>query len=246
MRSSNETSEAINRARKILASASNVVAFSGAGLSAESGVPTFRDAQAGGMWDQYDPTTLASPTGFAQDPQLVTDWYNHRRKLISAAQPNPAHRALAQRADIVNVTQNVDDLLHRAGASHIVQLHGRISTDRCHGACGYQEPVDMADPPALRTCPQCGEHLRPAVVWFGETLPGEAWAEAERRCSECDVLLVIGTSAVVFPAAGLIGLAGHSGAQIVLVNTQHSETSAMADVEVIGPAGDVLPALLGA
>lgn len=241
-----QADDALQRARDVVNSASCVVAFSGAGLSAESGVPTFRDAQTGGMWDRYDPMTLASPGGFAQDPRLVIDWYAYRRKLISDARPNPAHTALAQRADVFNVTQNVDDLLHRAGASNIVQLHGRIDIDRCNARCGHEEHVDMTDPPGLRPCPGCGSRLRPGVVWFGESLPADAWTQAEQRCAECDCLLVVGTSAVVYPAAGLIGLAKSAGARIVLVNTRRSEASGMADVEVIGKAGAVLPALLSA
>ena len=233
----------IDTARRILADARQVVSFSGAGLSAESGVGTFRDAPQG-MWSNYDPMRLASPEGFAADPGLVIDWYAARRRTVGNAEPNPAHVALAGRLDIVHVTQNVDDLLHRAGARQVIQLHGRIDADRCHGDCGYAEHVDMADPPGLRDCPRCNSPLRPAVVWFGEPLPPDAWDAAEQACRDCDVLIVIGTSAVVYPAAGLIGVAKAAGARIIVVNTQPSEASPLAEVELLGPAGEIVPQLL--
>ncbi|MCH8259977.1 MAG: NAD-dependent deacylase [Planctomycetes bacterium] len=234
----------IDQARRILHEASRVVSFSGAGLSAESGVPTFRDAQTGGLWAKHDPMRLASPQGFADDPELVSQWYAHRRRAIAEAQPNGAHIALARHPEMIHVTQNVDDLLHRAGAKQVIQLHGTIAADRCHASCGYEEAVDMTDPPGLRHCPDCGDQLRPAVVWFGEALPSSAWLDAEQACRDCDVLLVIGTSAVVYPAAGLIGLAKSAGAKIVIVNTQASDASSLADVELLGNASEVVPALL--
>ncbi len=227
----------------MLADGRRVVSFSGAGLSAESGVGTFRDAP-DGMWAKYDPVRLASPEGFAADPKLVIDWYAARRRTIGDAQPNPAHVALAGRDDIIHVTQNVDDLLMRAGAGVVIPLHGSISFDSCNGGCGHIERVDMTDPPSLRDCPACGAPLRPAVVWFGEAMPSEAWDNADRACRDCDVLLVIGTSAVVYPAAGLIGVAKAAGAGIIVVNTQPSEASPLADVELLGPAGEIVPQLL--
>ena len=233
----------IDTARRILADGRHLVCFSGAGLSAESGVGTFRDTQEG-MWSKYDPMTLASPEGFAADPKLVMDWYAARRRTIGNAEPNPAHVALATRKGMIHVTQNVDDLLLRAGAGQVFPLHGMINFDRCHGGCGHVERVDMTDPPGLRECPDCGAPLRPAVVWFGEPLPSEPWEIAQRACRDCDVLLVIGTSAVVFPAAGLIGVAKAAGARIIVVNTQPSEASPLADVELLGLAGEVVPKLL--
>ncbi len=233
----------IDAARRMLADGQSVVSFSGAGLSAESGVGTFRDAQ-DGLWAKYDPVQLASPEGFAADPELVIDWYAARRRVVGDAQPNPAHVALAGRRDILHVTQNVDDLLSRAGAEQVIALHGSIGFDRCHGGCGHTECVDMTDPPGLLECPACGAPLRPAVVWFGEAMPQEAWDIAERACRDCDALLVIGTSAVVYPAAGLIGIAKSAGAGIIVVNTQPSEASPLADIELLGPAGEIVPKLL--
>ncbi len=221
-----------------------MVSFSGAGLSAESGVPTFRDAQTGGLWAKHDPMRLASPPGFAEDPQLVSQWYAHRRRAIAEAQPNGAHIALARHTEMIHVTQNVDDLLHRAGAKQVIQLHGTIAADRCHASCGYEEAINLPDPPNLRNCPECGSQMRPAVVWFGEALPRSAWTDAEQACRDCDVLLVIGTSAVVYPAAGLIGLAKSAGAKIIIVNTQESDASSLADVELLGKASEIVPALL--
>ncbi len=236
----------IEEARRILAGARRIVSFSGAGLSAESGVPTFRDPQTGGMWAKYDPMVLASPEGFAADPEMVIDWYALRRRTVAAAMPNAAHAALARRPDMVHVTQNVDDLLERAGAERVIRLHGELAADRCHGPCGYREAIDLARPPGLRDCPCCGSRLRPDVVWFGEPVPSEAWQAATEACSECEALLVVGTSAAVYPAAGLIGLARAGGAAIVVVNTQRSAASGLADVELLGKASAVVPALFPA
>jgi NAD-dependent deacetylase len=232
----------IEAARRIIQNAGRVVSFSGAGLSAESGVSTFREAD--GLWAKYDPMRLASPQGFEEDPQLVINWYADRRRSIAAAQSNPAHLALAGRPDIAHVTQNVDDLLERAGARDVVHLHGTIAADRCHGDCGFRETIDLADPPPLRPCPKCGRRVRPAVVWFGEALPSDAWEAAQRACGRCDALLVIGTSAVVYPAAGLIGLAKSSGSAVIIVNTEPSGASSIADVELLGKAGELVPRLL--
>ncbi len=233
----------IGAARRLLESAERVVSFSGAGLSAESGLSTFRDAKEG-IWAQYDPMTLASHEGFEADANLVIDWYAWRRRVLADAEPNPAHRALAGRSDVVHVTQNVDNLLARAGAERVIQVHGRLDTDRCDARCGFEEVIDLTEPPALRECPRCGERVRPDVVWFGEALPADVWASAERACAECDALLVIGTSAVVYPAAGLIGLAKAHGASIVIVNLEPSGASGLADVELLGPAGDIVPQIL--
>lgn len=233
----------LDQAQEMLRSATRIVSFSGAGLSAESGIPTFRDAQTG-YWAKYDPTQLATPEGFERDPELVINWYNDRRRQMSEIKPNPAHVALAAHPEITHVTQNIDDLLHRAGAMNIVQLHGTITSDRCHAVCGYEEVVDLHNPPGLRDCPACGAHLRPSVVWFGEMLPQRAWVEAEQACTNCEVLLVIGTSAEVYPAAGLIDFAHSAGAKIIVINTRPSAASGAADIELIGPAGKILPQVL--
>lgn len=241
---SNIPSDLLARARDLLRPGRRIVSFSGAGLSAESGIPTFRDAATSGFWIEYDPQKLASPEGFEADPDLVLRWYNDRRAGVARAQPNAAHRALAARSDITNITQNIDDLLTRAGAQNVIQLHGQLIEDRCHRHCGHRETVDLNDPPGQRWCPMCGAHMRPDVVWFGENLPTDAWDAAEEASTNCDVMLVVGTAAEVYPAAGLIALAKGSGADIVIVNTNPSVASALADVELIAPAAVVLPAIL--
>jgi NAD-dependent deacetylase len=236
----------VQTAREILANAARVVAFSGAGLSADSGIATFRDTETDALWSRFDPMELASPDGFAANPQRVMDWYRWRRKKLSEARPNPAHVALAGQADLVHITQNVDDLAERAGANaeNLLHLHGTIMRDHCHALCGYAERIELQNPPALRDCPECHSYLRPSVVWFGEGLSPAVWTAAETQCRDADCLLVIGTSATVFPAAALIEAVHNNGGSIIVVNTNPSDASRMATVELTGPAGDIVPALL--
>lgn len=172
-------------------------------------------------------------------------WYADRRRQMANASPNAAHLSLAARPDISNVTQNTDDLLTRAGAVDLVQVHGDITRDRCHAGCGYTEPVDMHDPAEHRMCPDCQrDGLRPDVIWFGEGLDMATWQRAETACVHCDTLLVVGTSAVVHPAAGLIEMAKAAGAAIVIVNPDRSAASPLADVELAASADDILPRIL--
>ncbi len=239
--------DALAAGRAVIRDATRVVVFSGAGLSAESGVSTFRDPPTGGLWSKYDPMTLASPQGFAQDPEAVLSWYGFRRRQIADASPNPAHAALAAasaRGRATLITQNTDNLLERAGASGVLHLHGVIDHDRCDGGCGHREPIELSDPPGRRACPACGGAMRPAVVWFGESLPPDVWAEAERASRDADVMLVVGTTAQVYPAAGLIAIAKQSGARIIIVNPNASDASGLADVEASVPASVGVPALL--
>ncbi|MEE3001747.1 MAG: Sir2 family NAD-dependent protein deacetylase [Planctomycetota bacterium] len=233
----------LDAARRCMSESRNITCFSGAGLSAPSGVGTFRDPS-GGWWTKYDPMQMASPAGFHENPELVMDWYAERRRQIGHAEPNAAHFALAACPAIAQVTQNTDNLLHRAGCSDVIQVHGSIWTDRCHARCGHVEPIDLKEPPGLRPCPCGRSSLRPDVVWFGEPLVKEVWERAESACTNCDVLLVVGTSAGVYPAAGLITLARQNGAEILVINTNWSEASGMADIELIGSVDDVLPDLL--
>lgn len=230
----------LETARTVLRNAAQPVSFSGAGLSAESGIPTFREAQTG-LWAQYDPMTLASPGGFAADPELVIGWYNQRRRQVAASVPNAAHRAMADRRDLVHITQNVDNLLERAGAGDIVHLHGSLGQDRCSGGCGHREAVTMADPLPLHPCPRCGHWMRPDVVWFGEQLRGGAWLRAEELAATADVFIVIGTSAQVHPAAGLITTARTTGASVIVVNI---EPGSVPGIQLTGSAGDIVPELL--
>jgi len=226
-----------------LRQARRVVALTGAGISAESGVPTFRDAQTG-LWARYRAEELATPEAFLQNPRLVWDWYAWRRTLTQRAAPNPGHLALtrfpALFAEFTLVTQNVDGLHARAGSRDVIELHGNIDTTLCFDE---RTPVndfqdDGKQPPR---CHRCGGLLRPGVVWFGEGLPQAALKRAERAAGECDVLFSIGTSSLVHPAAGLPLLAQRGGALLVEVNPAATPLTPHADHVLAGPAGKVLP-----
>lgn len=224
-----------------------MAAFSGAGLSAESGLSTFRDPEPDALWSRFDPTELASVAGFEANPERVIEWYNWRRGRHAEVRPNAAHRALAAQPHLIQITQNVDSLLEQAGVApeRIYHLHGSILRDRCHNpACSFSESIDMDHPPPLRPCPRCGDSLRPAVVWFGEALPRSTWLEAEALCRQLDCLLVIGTSATVYPAAGLIELARAHGSRVIVVDPNPGAAGNQADVFLSGGAGEILPALL--
>jgi NAD-dependent deacetylase len=223
--------------------ARRVVALTGAGISAESGIPTFRDAQTG-LWARFRPEEA-----FRRDPRLVWDWYEWRRGLVAGAEPNAGHRGLARLEglvpDFLLVTQNVDGLHQRAGSRAVVELHGNIHRNRCFAegdVVSGRQPTEERPP----RCPRCGGPLRPDVVWFGETLPGQALAAAEAAARGCDVLLSIGTSAAVFPAAQLPLTALQSGAMVVEVNKDPTRLSAVATFSLRGLAGEVLPRLLDA
>jgi len=235
----------LEQARRILTRSDRVAAFSGAGLSAESGLPTFRDSEPDALWSRYDPMELASVSGFEANPKRVIDWYNWRRENYAGLQPNAAHCALAAQPRMIQLTQNVDDLLERAGVpqQQVYHLHGSILHDRCQNpGCDHCERIDPAAPQPLRSCPRCSARMRPAVVWFGENLPEMIWDQAQRLCTVLDCLLVIGTSATVYPAAGLIELARRCGSRVIVINPDPGV--AAADVCLAGSAAAVLPALL--
>lgn len=232
----------IEQARQLIDGASAAVSFSGAGLSAESGLATFRDAD--GIWARYDPAVYASVRGFETDPDGVSEWYRLRRRSFASAAPNAAHWALAT-SNMVHVTQNIDTLLEKAGAESIVHLHGVLDRDRCHAQCGHAEHIDVSDPPALRRCPRCNAYMRPDVVWFGENLPAVEWNAAEAAIDGADLLLVVGTSGEVWPAAGLIHSAHRRDIPIVVVNADPTSVSPLATVELVGKAAELLPAILG-
>jgi len=228
-----------------LSKASYPVSFSGAGLSAESGIATFRDkADEDALWSKFDPMQLASQEGFAADPAMVVDWYNHRRKTLAAAAPNDAHRELAGLNGWIHITQNVDHLLEAAGAEEesVLHLHGTLLEDHCNSGCGHSERVNLESALPLRTC-QCGEYMRPSVVWFGESLPENTMKIALAATEKSDLMLVVGTSAQVYPAAGLIDIAKSSGAEVIVVNTESSGVVEDGVVELVGPAGEILPRL---
>jgi NAD-dependent deacetylase len=237
----------LQAARELLAASRAVAAFSGAGLSAESGLSTFRDPDGDALWARFDPTELASVAGFEANPQRVIDWYNWRRARLSEVQPNAAHRALAAQPRMIQITQNVDHLLEQSGVAgqRVLHLHGSILDDRCQNpGCDYRERVDLETAQSLRGCPRCGAPMRPAVIWFGENLPQATWMQAQQLCTRLDCLLVIGTSATVYPAAGLVALARASGSRIIVVDPNPDVASTAADVHLAAAAGTVLPRLL--
>jgi NAD-dependent deacetylase len=227
--------------------ASSIAVLTGAGISAESGVPTFRDAQTG-LWQSYRPEDLATPEAFDRDPELVWRWYAWRRELISGVEPNEGHRALAELERLVPrftlATQNVDGLHRRAGSRNVLELHGDISRTICSRERVAVDPQGLVGEPPV--CPGCGAYLRPDVVWFGEALPVEAFETAQEEARESYLFLSVGTSSLVQPAASLPQAALSVGATVVEVNPEPTPLTSQADYALRGPAGDVLPALLGA
>ncbi|MBL8288785.1 MAG: NAD-dependent deacylase [Rubrivivax sp.] len=243
--------EAVQRIRAAIAGARSVAVLTGAGMSAESGIPTFRDALTG-LWAKFDPQDLASIEGFRADPQRVWDWYAERRQGVCRAEPNAGHRALARWARehpgrMCVVTQNVDDLHQRAGQPDVVRLHGDILwlqwLDECieRPACDATATAVPGRPPR---CKRCGNLARPAVVWFGEMLPPAALERAEQVAASCDVMLVVGTSGAVWPAAGLAGRARRAGSTVVIVNPHDSDIDGEARFVLRGTAAQALPLLL--
>ena len=232
--------------QRALRAARCVAALTGAGISAESGLATFRDAQTG-LWARFDPRELATPAAFARNPKLVWDWYAWRRERVATARPNAGHLALAALeqclADFLLVTQNVDGLHQRAGSRKVVELHGNIGRVKCSREGTIVESWEGAAGEVPR-CLNCGAFLRPDVVWFEEMLPASALAAAEAAARRCELLLVIGTSAEVYPAASLPAIAREHGAIVVEINPNATPLSASADFVLRGPAASVLPAVL--
>lgn len=231
--------------RQWLAQARSVAVLTGAGVSAESGVPTFRDAN--GLWRQYRVQELATQSAFARDPKLVWEWYNWRRSVLAGVKPNPGHFSLADLEKRIPrftlITQNVDGLHDLAGSRNVLRLHGSIWELRCI-ACGRQLVDLRPSIPELPPRCECGGLLRPGVVWFGESLPPEVWKSAEAAVQDCELLLVIGTSAVVYPAAGLAQLAKSSGARVVEINLAKTPITHEIDEFLEGPSGELLPRLI--
>ncbi len=234
--------ELIERLRQ----AGHVVVFTGAGISAESGIPTFRQAQRG-LWARYDPQELATPGAFRRRPELVWSWYAWRRQLAARAQPNPGHRALATmetrapRFDLI--TQNVDNLHQQAGNARVIELHGNLRRSKC---LDHEHPVPDWEqlPGAPPACPVCGSLVRPDVVWFGESLPATAVTAAIAASQSAEIFFSIGTSTLVEPAASLPFLAAAAGALTVEINPQATPFSSQADLVLRGPAGVILPQLM--
>ncbi len=236
-----------------LSGAKHVVVFTGAGVSQESGIPTFRD-ELSGLWQRYDPQELATPEAFARQPDLVWGWYEFRRRNVMLCSPNAAHRTIAAMAGIFPrftlITQNVDDLHERAGSQKVLHLHGNLLQPRCHEcARAYPMPSGIPVEPATGWriepphCPDCNGHIRPGVVWFGESLPEDAWQAAQDAAQSCDVFFSIGTSAVVYPAAALPELAARRGARLIQINPLPTPLDLLAAHNLHGKAGEVLTQL---
>ena len=238
----------IEEAAAALKKARHVCVLTGAGISAESGIPTFRDALTG-LWAKFRPEDLATPEAFERDPKFVWDWYEFRRELIRQAEPNPGHFALAELAGRVPrftlVTQNVDGLHQRAGSKGVLEYHGNILRDRC---CVEQVIAERSEDSrhGLPRCAACGGLLRPDVVWFGEAIPPGPMLAAAAAAESCDVFLSIGTSSLVYPAASLAESALRAGATVIEVNPDRTDLSPAADVVLGGPSGLLLPRLLDA
>ena len=235
----------IEQVRHWVHAARRLTVLTGAGISAESGVPTFRDAQTG-LWSKFDPAQLATEDAFRAQPSMVWDWYAFRREMIAKVEPNAGHRALAAFAQrhpgrLTLITQNVDGLHQRAQSAGVLALHGNIFEDKWldpPGACCNAEAAAAGNPPY---CGRCGNLLRPDVVWFGEALPLGALAAAETAARECDLMLVVGTSGVVYPAAGLARL---TAGRVVIVNPEPTELDDAADAVLRGKAAQLLPQLM--
>ena len=237
--------EQLAPARERIAAGAPVAVLSGAGLSAASGIPTFRGKQ-DSLWSRYRPQDLATPQAFEQDAELVWGWYDWRRGLIAASAPNEAHLALAQletHTQVTIITQNVDGYHRLAGSTRILEYHGSIWTVRCQG-CGEETLDERVPMPLLPHCQKCGGMLRPGVVWFGEGIDPEVMRASAAATSACEVFLVIGTAGAVYPAAGLVAAARQGGALVIEFNLEPSEISHLADTFIAGSADDTVPCLL--
>ncbi len=253
----------LDEARSLVQAARKPLLFTGAGVSAESGVPTFRDRD--GLWARFDPAQLATPDGFHRDPTQVWEWYRLRRRAVRRCVPNAAHRAVARflfaRPDACLVTQNVDGLHQRAlqeegekgdgkwgdadPAARVFPLHGELMGDRCPG-CGSREPAspERDSLPTLPSCPGCGELLRPDVVWFGEPLPETILDAAMEKAERADLCVVVGTSALVHPAAGIPLMTLRAGGKVIEVNTEVTVLTTQCHIHLRGPASLLVPPLL--
>jgi NAD-dependent deacetylase len=239
----------VQSAARALARSRRLVVFTGAGVSKESGIATFREPETG-VWAQYDPMELATCEAYVRRPEFVWSWYEHRFGAAASASPNSAHTAIAELEGILPkvsvVTQNIDGLHQRAGSSDIVELHGSMFRFKClsgrHTGFVVDDFAGQDEKPPR--CPECGELLRPDVVWFGEALPGDAMDRALALSAACDVMLVVGTSGVVYPAAAMPFLAAEAGATVIDVNPERDALTATADIFLQGPGGEVLPQIV--
>lgn len=239
--------ETIMRVAEFLQKAAKLVVLTGAGISKESGIPTFRDAQTG-LWAKFNPEDLATPRAFRKNPSLVWRWYDFRRKAVQQVQPNPGHHALVELEkrfkNFVLITQNVDGLHAAAGSTNILELHGNIAKNRCfdNGHVAADVRLGLEEPPKCH----CGSLIRPGVVWFEEALPEAELTRAFAASEACDVMLVVGTSALVQPAASLPLVAKRAGACVIEINPDKTPLTGASDIYVAGPSGEILPLVVKA
>ena len=223
--------------------AKSIIFFTGAGISAESGIDTFRGK--GGLWNKMSAQELASFDGFMKNPNLVWEWYQYRRKIVRETEPNAGHKTIAEFENFFNevtvVTQNVDNLHKRAGSTNILELHGNIERNYCMDCKTFYGVEKFLNTEEVPRCEECGGMIRPDVVWFGETLPQNIFAEAERKAVNSDVCFIIGTSAVVYPAAYIPLSAKEGGATLVEINIEPTEISDITNYSILGKSGEVLP-----
>lgn len=237
--------ELIERAAGLLAGVDSLAVLTGSGISAESGVPTFRGQD--GLWRRFRAEDLATPEAFARDPKLVWNWYDWRRGLIEKARPNAGHFVLAGWENVFSdctlITQNVDGLHRLAGSKKLLELHGNIWKTRCTAEGTVEDNREVPLPSTPPCCPRCGALLRPHIVWFGESLDPGILKQAFQAGSACQVMLVVGTSSLVYPAASLPAAAAERGAPIIEINPAETPLTGLAAVSIRGPAGEVLPRL---
>jgi NAD-dependent deacetylase len=243
-------SEKLSRLRAAIARSKRLCVLTGAGASAESGVPVYRGNE--GLYSAWSAADMATPEGFARNPEKVWAWYHDRRRQLAALKPNPGHLALAalQRDRLARlgpdsfrlVTQNVDGLHQAAGSTDVSEVHGSLWKIRCTACGAVTDAPGLLD--AVPHCPACRAICRPHIVWFGEMLPPEVWSAAVEAASACDLFLAVGTSAVVQPVASLVHLAADSGALVAEINLEETPNSRWLDLSLLGKSGDLLPALL--
>ncbi len=224
----------------------SVLFFTGAGISAESGIPTFRGKD--GLWKNYRAEELANFDAFLENPDRVWEWYQYRRKIIRDAAPNPGHLAIVAMEnyfkEVVVVTQNIDNLHKRAGSKEVYELHGNIERSYCINCKTFYDTAQFKSENKVPRCPKCGGLIRPDVVWFGEMLPSDVLASAQKAAEQCNICFVVGTSAVVYPAAYIPITAKKSGAYLVEINIQPTELTPSVNLSLIGKAGEILQAIL--
>ena len=243
--------DTLQSAARAVARSARLVVFTGAGVSKESGIATFREPETG-LWAKYDPMELATPEAYRRNPAFVWSWYEHRFGVAAAAEPNAGHLAIAELElllpKVVVVTQNIDGLHQRAGSSHVIELHGTMHSFRCidgrHRGFTWDDLAGQEEKPPR--CPECGDYMRPEVVWFGEGLPPDALNAAQQLSAGCDVMLIVGTSGVVYPAAAVPLIAKEAGATVIDVNPQWDALARTCDLFLRGPGGEVLPRLVAA